>query len=78
MVVSRRVIDRLRGGFSHALFSDDEKTSSVRLLRFELSPEMASKVESGSSVRVGIDHPSDGYEVQLSSGQRDSLAADLA
>jgi hypothetical protein len=57
---------------------NEEKTSSVHFLRFELSPEMASKVKSGSSVTVGIDHPSYQYEVQLSSAQRDSLAADLA
>ena len=57
---------------------NDEKTSSVHFLRFELTPEMASKVKSGSSVMVGIDHPSYHYEVQLSQAQRESLARDLA
>lgn len=57
---------------------NEEKTSSVHFLRFELSSEMASKVKSGGAVRVGIDHPSYNYEVQLSQAQRDSLAKDLA
>ncbi|WP_129642936.1 DUF3501 family protein [Peristeroidobacter agariperforans] len=57
---------------------NDEKTSSVHFLRFELSAEMASKVKSGSPVKVGIDHPQYTFEVQLSSAQRDSLARDLA
>ncbi|GFE90745.1 DUF3501 family protein [Steroidobacter agaridevorans] len=57
---------------------NEEKTSSVHFLRFELSAEMASKVKSGSPVKVGIDHPQYNFEVQLSSAQRDSLARDLA
>lgn len=57
---------------------NEEKTSSVHFLRFELNAEMASKVKSGSPVRVGIDHPQYNYEVQLNSAQRDSLARDLA
>ena len=57
---------------------NEEKTSSVHFLRFELTPEMASKVKSGASVMVGIDHPSYHYEVQLSQAQRESLARDLA
>jgi hypothetical protein len=56
---------------------NDEKTSSVHFLRFELTPEMVSKVESGAAVTVGIDHPSYRYEVKLSQPQRDSLAKDL-
>jgi hypothetical protein len=57
---------------------NEEKTSSVHFLRFELTPEMAAKVKSGSTVKVGIDHPSYNYEVQLTQPQRDSLARDLA
>lgn len=57
---------------------NEEKTSSVHFLRFELTPDMAAKVRSGSFVTVGIDHPSYRYEVQLSPAQRDSLARDLA
>jgi hypothetical protein len=57
---------------------NEEKTSSVHFLRFELSSAMVARVKSGSSVKVGIDHPQYGFEVQLSSAQRDSLAGDLA
>ena len=57
---------------------NDEKTSAVHFLRFELNAEMASKVKSGSPVKVGIDHASYNFEVQLSQAQRDSLAGDLA
>jgi hypothetical protein len=57
---------------------NDEKTSSVHFLRFELSKEMAAKVKSGAAVKLGIDHPSYNYEVQLTPAQRDSLARDLA
>jgi len=57
---------------------NDEKTSSVHFLRFELSKEMAAKVKAGAAVKAGIDHPSYNYEVQLSKAQRDSLARDLA
>jgi hypothetical protein len=57
---------------------NEEKTSSVHFLRFELTPEMAAKVKSGSTVKAGIDHPNYNYEVQLTQAQRDSLARDLA
>jgi hypothetical protein len=56
---------------------NEEKTSSVHFLRFELTPEMKSQVESGAQVSVGIDHPNYKYEVVLSAVQRESLAADL-
>lgn len=57
---------------------NDEKTSSVHFLRFELSPEMVSKAKSGGAVTVGIDHPSYNFEVVLSDAQRGALAGDLA
>lgn len=57
---------------------NDEKTSSVHFLRFELSPEMVAKVKAGAPVKVGIDHPSYSFDVQLSDVQRNSLAGDLA
>ena len=57
---------------------NEEKTSSVHFLRFELSEEMVGKVKSGAAFKAGIDHSSYNYEVSLSAGQRDSLAGDLA
>lgn len=56
---------------------NEEKTSSVHFLRFELNPAMSEKVKAGAQVSVGIDHANYKYEVSLSSAQRDSLAADL-
>jgi hypothetical protein len=56
---------------------NDEKTSSVHFLRFELSPAMVAKVKNGAAVKAGIDHANYKYEVVLSPAQRDSLAADL-
>ncbi len=57
---------------------NEEKTSSVHFLRFELNSEMVAKVKAGAPVKVGIDHPQYNFEVQLASAQRDSLARDLA
>jgi Protein of unknown function (DUF3501) len=57
---------------------NEEKTSSVHFLRFELNAEMVAKAKSGSPIKVGIDHPQYSFEVQLSEAQRDSLARDLA
>ncbi|HEY0943554.1 MAG TPA: DUF3501 family protein [Steroidobacter sp.] len=57
---------------------NEEKTSSVHFLRFELSPEMVAKVKGGATVKVGIDHSKYNYEVELSPAQRASLAGDLA
>ena len=57
---------------------NDEKTSSVHFLRFELSPEMCAKVKAGGAVNAGIDHENYRFDVSpLSSAQRDSLAQDL-
>jgi hypothetical protein len=56
---------------------NDEKTSSVHFLRFELTPEMVSKVKRGAAVKAGIDHSHYNYELTLTQAQRDSLANDL-
>lgn len=56
---------------------NDEKTSSVHFLRFELSAEMVAKAKAGGAVKVGIDHPNYNYELVLSPAQRDSLVRDL-
>lgn len=57
---------------------NDEKTSSVHFLRFELTPEMVASVRTGGNVGVGIDHPSYTHAVpSLPAAMRRSLAADL-
>ena len=57
---------------------NDDKTSSVHFLRFELSPQMCAQVKAGAAIGVGIDH--DNYRHALASlpqNVRDSLAKDL-
>jgi hypothetical protein len=57
---------------------DEDKTSSVHFLRFQLTPEMVSAAKGGATVSVGIDHPGYRHEVQaVGSDVRDSLASDL-
>jgi len=56
---------------------NEQKTSSVHWLRFELTPAMRSAVKSGTAITVGIDHPAYGHSVNLSPAQAKALAADL-
>lgn len=57
---------------------DEEKTSSVHFLRFELTPAMVSAVKSGAAIGAGIDHDHYRYEIEaLPPNVRESLAADL-
>jgi hypothetical protein len=58
---------------------NDEKTSAVHFLRFELTEEMAAALKYGVSLSVGVDHPN--YTEALSPvppASRNALAADLA
>jgi hypothetical protein len=55
-----------------------DKTSSVHFLRFELTPEMGAAATAGAAIAMGIDHPEYRYQVVVSPGVRDSLAADLS
>lgn len=57
---------------------NEEKTSSVHFLRFELTSDMTAPAKAGAKVSMGIDHVNYKYEVVLSAAQRDSLAADLS
>ena len=57
---------------------NDEKTSSVHFLRFELTPAMCKAIKSGAAIHMGIDHAQ--YDRQVTpvpSATRDSLAKDL-
>jgi len=57
---------------------NEEKTSAVHFLRFELSPSMVQAMKSGASLSIGVDH--DHYRHVLSplpAATRDSLARDL-
>lgn len=58
---------------------DEEKTSSVHFMRFELTPDMVKAVTQGVAVAMGIDHPAYTYQVDpVPAATRDSLARDLS
>jgi len=57
---------------------NDEKTSSVHFLRFELEGPMRERLRQGSAVTVGVDHPHYAAAVELAPEQRAALASDLA
>jgi hypothetical protein len=57
---------------------NDEKTSAVHFLRFELSPSMVEAMKGGASLSIGVDH--DNYRhllSPLSVPVRDTLRRDL-
>jgi hypothetical protein len=57
---------------------NEEKTSSVHFLRFELTPAMCAAVVNGSDISIGVDHPNYSHSVSpLPKPSRDSLAKDL-
>jgi hypothetical protein len=58
---------------------NDEKTSAVHFLRFELSGEMVSALKSGAGLGLGVDHPH--YQAvapAVAAETRAALVADLA
>jgi hypothetical protein len=58
---------------------NDEKTSSVHFLRFELSAAMVAAAKGGAAVSIGIDHDNYRHAVDpLSTESRDALVRDLA
>jgi hypothetical protein len=58
---------------------NDEKTSSVHFLRFELDPVMKQALKSGAAIRAGLDHPRCTATVDpLPSAVRESLVRDLS
>jgi hypothetical protein len=57
---------------------NEEKTSSVHFLRFELSAPMRERLRAGAGVSVGVDHAQYRATAQLGPQTRDALAADLS
>jgi hypothetical protein len=58
---------------------NDDKTSSVHFLRFELTPQMCAQVKAGAAIGAGIDHDNYRHAVaSLPQNVRDSLAKDIA
>ena len=56
---------------------NDEKTSAVHWLRFELSPATRAAVHSDAVVSVGVDHPNYHHARQLPAATVRALARDL-
>ena len=58
---------------------NDEKTSSVHFMRFELDDDMAATLKYGVSLAIGVDHPHYHAKVEpVSAETRASLVKDLA
>jgi hypothetical protein len=58
---------------------NDEKTSAVHFLRWELTEEMAAALKYGVTLSIGVEHPNyAGTLAPVPTDTRDALAADLA
>ena len=58
--------------------TDDEKTSAVHFLRFELTPEMVRALKDGASLAAGVDHENCQVEIApVAENVRLSLLGDL-
>jgi hypothetical protein len=58
--------------------ADEDKTSAVHFLRFELPPEQAASLKDGAALTAGIDH--ENYRVEICpvpANIRESLVNDL-
>jgi hypothetical protein len=57
---------------------NDQKTSSVHFLRFELTEPMAHALKAGAGLCMGIDHPQYQAVLDVPTAVRDALAKDIA
>ena len=59
--------------------SDEEKTSAVHFLRFELSAQQIGALRQGAELSAGIDHPNCRVEIRpIAENVRNSLMGDLS
>jgi hypothetical protein len=56
---------------------NDEKTSAVHFVRFELTPAMCAAVKAGAAVKLGCDHTNYPAHISMAPETLASLAADL-
>ncbi len=56
---------------------NDEKTSAVHFVRFELTPVMCASVKAGAAVKVGCDHTNYPAHIVVEADTLASLASDL-
>jgi len=57
---------------------NEQKTSSVHFLRWELTDDMAQTLKSGVGLSMGIDHPQYRTTLDVPAAVRDALVKDLA
>ena len=57
---------------------NEEKTSAVHFVRFELDAGMRQALKQGASLAIGVDHPNYRTSVEVGPEVRRSLAGDLA
>jgi hypothetical protein len=57
---------------------NEEKTSSVHFLRFELSADMRGALREGAGLAIGVDHPKYAATTQVAPGIRAALLGDLS
>jgi len=58
---------------------NEQKTSAVHFLRFELTPAMVADAKGGAAVSIGMDHEAYGHAIDpLPQAVRDALVRDLA
>jgi Protein of unknown function (DUF3501) len=56
---------------------NDDKTSAVHFLRFELSPSMVQAMKSGAPASIGVDHDNYRHSLTMPAAARDALSLDL-
>jgi hypothetical protein len=56
---------------------NEEKTSAVHFLRFELEPDMRAALRGGAALLIGVDHPQYHAQTATPPAVRDALAGDL-
>jgi hypothetical protein len=57
---------------------NDEKTSSVHFLRFELTPLMKTALAGGARLAMGVDHADYSVGIEIPPESRTALLRDLA
>ncbi len=56
---------------------NDEKTSAVHFLRFDLTPAMKRALADGANLGIGVDHPAYGVNIDVAQAVRTALMQDL-
>ena len=57
--------------------SNEDKTSAVHFMRFEINPAMCAQLKAGAPLEIGVDHPQYAHAVTVSAEVASTLAVDL-